>query len=153
MKKQNRYEFDFYKELNLPQPITCGLVQRVVSPKKVRTPETDYDYKGIEECHYQLDTELIEIYGYDKGVALAAGLYWVMDIFKQGQNLTWNHYLIILEDDGSVYPVAEYLNCHDSKWVKKGAKIVKAYFNGEDIPAINLTKYKTHKPIKRPARR
>ena len=35
-KNKIELEIDFFKELDLPKPITCGLVNRIVSPKGLR---------------------------------------------------------------------------------------------------------------------
>lgn len=32
----NKLEIDFYKELRLPMPMTCGLVNKIISPKGIR---------------------------------------------------------------------------------------------------------------------
>lgn len=141
----NRFEFDFYKELKLPRPVTCGLVNKVTKPKGKRTFNED-----INDYYYELNHDLIQVYDHGDGeVALEPGLYWVMDIYKHKHEMHWNHYLIILEGDGSVYPVAEYLDCHNSKWVKKAVKITEAYFNKEELEPIELTHCKTDKPLKK----
>lgn len=144
----NRFErIDFYKECKLPRPVLCGLVQKIKSPKGIRTVTTNL--QGKEVYDYKLDVDLIEIYGYDKNIRMEAGLYWVMDIYRYDHNMIWNHYLIILDEEGEVYPVAEFLNCHDSQWMKKAIKPIKSYFAGEELPAIELTKCKVDKPLKK----
>lgn len=145
----NKFEFDFYEELGLPRPVTCGLVSRVTKPKGRRTLVEGLTKGDEPYYHYELHHDLIEVYGYTKDTAFIPGIYWVMDVYKHKHNMCWNHYLIILEDDGSVYPVAEYLNCHDSRWVKKAAKVTEAYFNGKELEPIELTHCKTDKPLKR----
>jgi len=64
--------------------------------------------------------------------------------------LKWNQYLFILEDDGDVYPIAEYLDQRDSSWVKSAIKLVKSYFEGNELDPIELTMidYKIHRKTK-----
>lgn len=140
----SRFEFDFYKELKLPRPVTCGLVSKITKAKGKRTFNED-----INDYYYELHHDLVQVYNYGEEVALEPGLYWVMDIYKYKHEMYWNHYLIILENDGSVYPVAEYLNCHDSKWVKKAVKVTETYFNQEALEPVELTHCKVDKPLKR----
>lgn len=130
----SKLEIDFYKELKLPSPITCGLVNKVMSPKGVRKLNEHDRYE------YRLKDELIQIYD-DKPALVEPGLYWVMDIFKWNSSLQWNHYLVVVEED-SFYPVAEFLDCKDSLWIKDALPYIKDYFAGFDLEPINLTRYK-----------
>ena len=85
----NKLEIDFYKELGLPMPMTCGLVNKIISPKGIRKLNDRDVYE------YHLKDELIQIYD-DKPTTVEPGLYWVMDIFKWKSEMTWNHYLVVL---------------------------------------------------------
>lgn len=143
MKKTPKFEFDFYKELKLPRPVLCGLVNKVTKPKGKRTMD-----ESIGQYYYELYNDLIQVYNEEEAY-FEPGLYWVMDIYKYKLDLHWNHYLIIMEDDGSVYVVAEFLDCHDSTWIKKAVKTVNAYFDGEGLEPIKVTKCKTDKPVKK----
>lgn len=128
-------EVDFYKDLPLPKPTICGLVNKVISPKGTRKLNENDLYE------YHLKDELIQVYD-GNPVKVTNGLYWAMSIYKnQAAELKWNHYLIIV-DNGSVYPVAEFLDCHDSSWIKDAMRYIKAYFAGEDLPEIDLTIYR-----------
>ena len=138
-----KFEFDFYKELELPTPVLCGLVQKVTAPKGKRTMN-----ESIHQYSYELHTDLVNIYDFEE-TPYEPGLYWVMDVYKHKSVLRWNHYLIIIEDDGTVYAVGEYLNCHDTTWIKKAVKVVNAYFEGEELDPIGITQCKTDKPTKK----
>ena len=130
----SKLEIDFYKELKLPSPITCGLVNKVIEPKGIRKLNEHDRYE------YRLKDELVQIYD-DKPALVEPGLYWVMDIFKWNSSLQWNHYLIVVEED-SFYPVAEFLDCKDSTWIKDAMPYIKDYFAGFDLEPINPTRYK-----------
>lgn len=131
----SKLEIDFYKELKLPSPITCGLVNRIIEPKGIRKLNEHDRYE------YRLKDELVQIYD-NKPAEVDAGIYWIMDIYKDKEsNLKWNHYLIIVEDE-VYYPVAEFLDCKDSTWIKDAMPYIKDYFAGFDLEPINLTRYK-----------
>lgn len=134
MNKTNRLEIDFYKELKLPQPMTCGLVNKILSPKGIRKLNEHDQYE------YHLKDELIQIYE-DKPALVEPGIYWVMDIFKKNGELKWNHYLVVVEED-SFYPVAEFTECHDSTWIKSAQPYIKGYFAGEELDPIRITPYR-----------
>lgn len=136
----NKLEIDFYKELRLPMPMTCGLVNKIISPKGIRKLNDRDVYE------YHLKDELIQIYD-DKPVLVEPGLYWVMDIFKLRSEMTWNHYLVVVEYD-CFYPVAEFLGCHDSTWIKQALPYIKEYFAGTEMEPIELTRYKRPKQSK-----
>ena len=136
------YRIDFYKAFKLVPPM-CGLVNRVTSPKGIRRIEPD----GYTS--YQLQSDLSCIY-HGEASLFKPGLYWVLDIGLVKGELKWNQYLFILEDDGDVYPIAEYLDQRDSSWVKSAIKIVKSYFEGTELDPIELTMidYKIHRKTK-----
>lgn len=140
MNKTNRLEIDFYKELKLPQPMTCGLVNKILSPKGIRKLNEHDQYE------YHLKDELIQIYE-DKPALVEPGIYWVMDIFKIGNALKWNHYLVVVEDD-CFYPVAEFCEVVDSTWIKDAMSYIKDYFAGFELEPIDTTPYRTPKQRK-----
>lgn len=134
MKTVEKLEIDFYKDLRLPQPMACGLVNKILSPKGIRK---------LNECdqyEYHLKDELIQIYE-GKPALVEPGIYWVMDIFKIDNALKWNHYLVVVEED-SFYPVAEFTECHDSTWIKSALPYIKGYFAGEELDPIRITPYR-----------
>ena len=140
MSKVEKLEIDFYKELNLP-PALCGLVNKIISPKGLRKLNDKDRYE------YRLKDELVQIYD-GKPASVEPGLYWVMDIYKDREsNLIWNHYLVIVEED-CFYPVAEFLNCKDSTWIKAALPYIKGYFEKFDLEPIELTEYKAPKQRK-----
>lgn len=129
------FEIDFYKELKLAPPI-CGLVHKVISPKGIRKLNKQDRYE------YHLKEELIQIYD-NKPAEVDTGIYWIMDICKDRDgSLKWNHYLVVVEDDG-YYPVAEFLNCQDSTWIKDALPYIKDYFNGFEIDPIEVEEYRS----------
>lgn len=140
MKKPERLEIDFYKELELPQPMICGLVNKVISPKGTRKATESGRYE------YHLKDELIQIYE-GKPALVVPGIYWVMSIYKVGDGQKWNHYLVVVEDD-CFYPVAEFLEATDSTWIKKALPYIKDYFEGFDLMPIDITPYKPPKKKK-----
>ena len=54
--KRTELEIDFYKELELPKKIICGLVEKILSPKGVRKLN-EYD-----RYEYSLKSELVQVY-------------------------------------------------------------------------------------------
>lgn len=138
-----KFEFDFYKELKLPRPVLCGLVNKITQPKGKRVLD-----ESIGQYSYGLHNNLIQVYNNEEA-CFEPGLYWVMDIYKYRHELHWNHYLIIMEDDGSVYVVAEFLDCNDSTWIKKAVKTVNAYFDGKNLDPIGITQCAVDKPTKK----
>lgn len=131
-----KLEIDFYKELKLPKPVKCGLVNKIISPKGVRRLNQYNQYE------YRLKDELIQIYD-GEPAQLDPGLYWAMDIYDR-DGLRWNHYLIIVEED-CFYPIAEFLNARDTAWIKQALPYIKAFFAGEEIDPIEITQYRTKK--------
>lgn len=131
-----RLEIDFFKELELPEsPNFTGLVDKILSPKGIRkTTET-----GRKE--YALNDTLIQVYD-GKPVIVEEGIYRVMVIFNNPKTgaLQWNHYLVIVEED-CFYAVAEFLDCHDSLWVRDAIPYLKDYFSGETLEPIEVTQY------------
>lgn len=124
------YKVDFYRELSLP---LAGLVKKVTSPKGVRTIIDDqyvYSLKSELCCQYQ-----------GKAMRVTPGLYHVSCICKPKGEVIWNHYLFVVDADGNGYPVAEYLECSDSTWVKDAIHIVKDYFAENPVKPIKVTKY------------
>lgn len=140
MKRVEKLEIDFYKELKLAQPITCGLVNKILSPKGIRKLNERDQYE------YHLKDELIQIYE-GKPALVEPGIYWVMDIFKIGNELKWNHYLVVVEED-SFYPVAEFLEITDSTWIKDALPYIKRYFAGEELDPIHITPYRAPRQSK-----
>lgn len=141
MNRVERLEIDFYKELELP-PATCGLVNKIVSPKGIRKLNEHDRYE------YRLKDELVQIYD-DKPANVESGIYWVMDIYKdKGGELKWNHYLVVVEED-CFYPVAEFLDCKDSTWIKQALPYIKDYFKEFDLEPIKITPYKPPKQNKK----
>lgn len=134
----NTFEIDFYKELKLPTPITCGLVNRIISPKGLRKLNEHDRYE------YHLKDELVQIY-HDNPAEVTPGIYWVMDIYKRNGTLYWNHYLVVVEEDGCYYPVAEFRRCTDSTWIKDALPYIKRHFAGEELEPIELTPYRAPK--------
>lgn len=133
------YDIDFFKEFSLKKPIS-GIVERIVDAKGFRHKEEwGYSYQ------FNTDSSVSCVY---KGEAMSCipGLYKVLDIcYIQDhicERMIWNNYLFVLEEDGTVYPVAEFIDDKDSSWVKKAMPVVKSYFNGEEIEPIELSKFK-----------
>lgn len=138
--KNVKLEIDFYSELRLPRPMTCGLVHKVTSPKGERRLNDNDQYE------YRLKNDLIQIYD-GKPAIVTPGIYWVMDIYKIGDCLKWNHYLVIVEED-CFYPVAEFLECTDSSWIKDALPYIKDYYAGFDLEPIEITVYREPKQRK-----
>lgn len=127
-----KYEVDFYKDFKLVPPV-CGIVSRVVKPKGIKKIEPD------GKTSYKLYSDSPIIYNNEK-MALEPGLYWVLDVCKVKGAMTWNQYLFVLEEDGSMYAIAEYLNQGDSSWVVEAMKPVKKFFKGEVTEPITPSK-------------
>lgn len=141
MGKNTLLEIDFYKEFELPTP-TCGLVSKITSPKGIRKLNENDRYE------YHLKDELIQIYD-GKPASVPAGIYWVMDIYKDREHtMRWNHYLIVVEED-SFYAVAEFLNCEDSTWIRQALPYIKDYFEEFELEPIEITPYKPPKQSKK----
>ena len=131
---------DFYKEFRLPKPV-CGLVSKFISPEVVKRQETESYYS------YHLHTDLKCVYS-GKATALEPGLYWVLNVCKPLDVLEWYQYLFVITEDGSFYPVAEYLCQADSTWILKASPIIKKYFDGDPLEPIEITLINPHKPRK-----
>lgn len=127
-----KYEVDFYKNFKLVPPV-CGIVNRIEKPKGIRKIEPD------GKTYYRLYSDSFILYNGEK-MSLEPGLYWVLDVCKVKGAMTWNQYLFVLEKDGSVYAIAEYLNQNDSSWVVEAMKPVKKFFRGEATEPITLSK-------------
>ena len=136
MKKPERYEIDFYKEFALPRPVQCGLVHKITSPKGIRLKD---DKTGL--YHYRLHNDLVQIYE-GKPALVEKGLYWVMDVYKLQGTMTWNHYLFVVEPDGTVYPISEFLYYQDSTWIKESINIIKDWYKGDLYDPIKITPIK-----------
>ena len=134
-----RVSVNFKETLKLDHNIG-GYVARITSPKGVKRV-TD---EGSE--HYEFHTDSAGIPDGDV-YNTSPGIYQVIDICKwnRDQKLQWNIYLVVVYEDGSAVPVAEYLDNPHTQWVKKAIKLVKAYFNDEELPEIELTPQPTHK--------
>ena len=139
----NTYEIDIFKEFNLEKPV-AGLVEKISQPKGIVKHEKHGDSYSL----YTDDTRMTVYNGEE--FDLVPGIYWVLDIFKhpKKQILQWNHYLFIVDEDGAVYPVAEYCNQQDSTWVKQAIPVIKRFFKGESFNPIELTYY-LHRSDKR----
>lgn len=124
---------NFYEEFNLPEPLG-GVTSRITSPKGLRKTEKS------GRVLYSLKSDTLGIYTED--IAVEPGLYWVIDVCKPAHKVIWCHYLFIVEKSKS-YPVAEYLEQTDTTWVKEAIMLVKAYYKGEKLPKIVLTKMAT----------
>ena len=137
------YAIDLFKEFKLETPVT-GLVERITKPKGIRKHE---DY-GVSYTLYT-DDSCATVYN-GKEFDLVPGIYWVLNIFKHPKRgtLQWNHYLFVVEEDGAVYPVAEYCNQHDSSWIKDALPVIKQFFAGEPIKPTEITYY-LHRSDKR----
>lgn len=137
------YSIDIFKEFELEKPV-AGLVERISKPKGIIK-------HGEYGDSYSLYTDDSRTTVYDgKEFDLIPGIYWVMDIFKHPKHDTcqWNHYLFIVENDGSVFPIAEYCDQHDSTWVKQAIPVIKRFFAGETFKPIEITYY-LHRSDKR----
>ena len=126
-----KYKLSFYKDFKLVPPF-CGLVSKVIKPKGKKTEENG-------QTHYSLHTDNPIIY-HKAPMLLESGLYWVLDICKVKESNHWNQYLFIIEPEGDVYPIGEWLNTNDSSWVIQAVKLVNKYFQGEKLNRIELTK-------------
>lgn len=133
----SRYKFDFYKQFDLLPPVS-GLVSKITSPKGIRRI-TD---SGVK---YQFHSDLIQVYD-GQECMIEPGLYWVLDVCHVKKSLVWCHYLFIVEDDGTVYPIKQCLNQKNSDWIPKSLEVVKRYFNGESIDPIELRVLPRPKP-------
>lgn len=139
--KQEKYAIDFFKAFKLKKP-TCGLVERIVSPKGNRR-ETSEGY----EYSFKTDTSISSVYKHEP-MLLYPGIYRVVDITPIDEKMTWNGYLFVVENDGTVYPVAEYVNYRNTSWVKKSIPLLKKYFEGKSLEEIEITKLKNSSPHK-----
>ena len=128
----HKYKIDFYKEFKLVPPV-CGLVQKITSPKGIRRKESD------AYTSYHLHTELMDIYEPNRPSEIESGLYWVLDVCKIYDKMTWFNYLFIVLDGGRALPVGEFLRCKDSTWIKDALPIIKSYFEEEELSPIKLT--------------
>lgn len=127
-----RVEIDFYKEFRLPTPL-CGIVSKVTSPRGKKISITDTTYS------YHLYTEMVNLYKGD-AATIEPGLYWVLDVCKPVEAIEWYQYLFVVEKNGDVYPVAEYLRQVDSTWVRKAMPLIKDYFAKKKLEPIKLTR-------------
>lgn len=143
-----KFEFDFYEEFKLPRPVLCGLVHKITSPKGIRQLNEE-----TQQYHYHLHNDLIQIYKKDETALVDAGIYWIMDVYKSPTGQQWNHYLFIVEPDGVIYPVAEFLHCNDSTWIKRALPYIKDFYTDEPLPPIKLTKYRADNTPKKPKNR
>lgn len=131
---------DFYKGMKLAPPV-CGLVHKIISPKGIRKLNEHGRYE------YRLKEDLVQIYD-NNPAEVGKGIYWVMNICKDREgSLKWDHYLVVVDMDG-YYPVAEFLNCKDSTWIKGAIPYIKEYFSGFEMEPIEVTEYKPLKQQK-----
>lgn len=112
---------DLFKKFKLTNPIVCGLVLKVTSPKGIREFREE-----TQMYHYNLHTELKQIYEGTEA-DLEPGLYWVVNVAKTKQlGLHWNHYLFIIDEEITL--VEKYLNQKSSDWIVDALPTVKGYF-------------------------
>lgn len=131
---KERILVNFREVLNLDHTIG-GYVAKVTSPKGMKKTEGG-------RTHYYLKTESAGVtVGSEDVYSVYPGLYQVIDICKWNIDgrVQWNIYLVVIKEDGVCVPVAEYLDNPYTKWVKTAIKLVKMYFDGEDLPEIELT--------------
>ena len=129
--KKTKFKINPYTKFSLVTPVV-GLVEKIASPRGIRKQEESGRYT------YKFTSEEFWVYN-DKSLELEPGIYKILDICQQSTGSHWNNYLFIIDDDGSMYPIAEYLNCPDTLWVKNALPLVKKYFAGEEIDSIKLT--------------
>lgn len=132
MKKRELIRINFEEVLSLKHNIG-GFVARITEPKGLKITENG-------RVRYELKTDISrprDEHGY---VEVIPGIYEVCDVCKwSSQDLQWNFYLVVVSSDGKASPVAEYLDSPNTMWVKGAIKIVKAYFNGEELEKIEPT--------------
>ena len=132
MKKREPIRINFEEVLSLKHNVG-GFVARITEPKGIKT-----EVNGT--IHYEFKTDISGVKEEDGSINVAPGIYEVCDVCKWNhETLQWNFYLVVVDSDGQAYPVAEYLDSPNTLWVKKAIKIVKAYFNGEELEEIELT--------------
>ena len=143
---QERVKIDFEQALGLDHKIG-GYVARITSPKGMKKEED-----GI--ISYRLHTESVGIPDSDGLLSVIPGLYEIIDICKwnRTQKLQWNIYLLVVEEDGNTYPVAEYLDSPHTLWVKKAVKVCRIFFSGENLPRVTLTPQPKKEPRKKESR-
>lgn len=132
-----RFKIDFYEDFPLATPVV-GLIEKIDGPKGTKKKE-DNGYMT-----YKFQAKDFWIYK-EKPLALESGLYHVLDVCSVNTECCWNNYLFIIDTDGTVYPVGEYLDCPDTHWVKKAFPLVKSYFAEEELDAIELTDFRPKK--------
>lgn len=133
------YKIDFYRDFRLPRPFG-GIIRRVNSPKGIRRI-------GEANTIYKLQSDILDIYDGDPFLAIP-GLYWILDIHSSKGMSIWSHYLFIVEEDGKIYPIAEYPDEVDTEWVRSALPIVKAYFNHQKLEPIELVTKKVRRQQK-----
>lgn len=115
-------KIDVFKHFKLPQPVVCGLVMEIISPKGIRTMN---EATGV--YHYNLHTDLQQIYEGDPA-QLQDGLYWIVDIARiKGEGLQWNHFLLEI-NDGEADILESYYNIKSSDWIPKALPTIKQHF-------------------------
>ena len=124
------YEIDFFRMFGLPKP-TCGMIRRIISDKGIRKSVQDWGYS----YSFKTDDQLYR----DEPNRVVSGIYQVLDVCKLQDEVCWCNYLFIIDHDGSVYPVAEYLKQPDTKWVRDALPVVKEYFSGKELEPIEIT--------------
>lgn len=135
-----KVRIDFYKEFPLATPVV-GLVEKIESPKGLKKQEdngqTSYSFKCGDFWVYK-----------NEPLELTEGIYKVLDICNIDREPTWNNYIFIIDSDGDVFPLGEFLNCPDTRWVKKALPLVKSYFAGDGLDSIELTNLRPKKEKK-----
>ena len=134
---------DFFKKFDLLNPV-CGLVSKITSPKGIKSMEND-------EIIYKLHSEPTWVYNREPAPSIKRGIYWVMNVCKVKDRLTWCHYLFIVRKDKTVFPVAEYLYCEDTSWIKQAIKVIKKFYSDEPVESIVLTSLKSNEEDEDPS--
>lgn len=135
--KSNIFEINMTKLIGAKHDLTRACVFRITSPKAKRKLEGNGNY------YYSLYTDYAFQDDEDKNVFLCKpGIYQVIDIcyWKYHSKLQWNIYIVVVEEDGTAYPVEEYIDNPNTLWVKDVRPILKRYFNNEKLEPIELTK-------------
>lgn len=131
-----KYTINFLKQFDLTEPISKTLlVEKITKSKGIRREEKyGYSYKLHTDPHTLYLSENDE-------VTVEPGIYWVLNLCKRKDDICWDHYIFVVEDDGTTVPIGEFLAQHDTMWVKESLPIIKkAMLTGEYSP-IELTRF------------
>lgn len=131
-----KYDIDFFKKFKLETPVV-GLIMKVVSPRGLRRPDSDEP----DGYAYRLTAEFPLVYNEGEATSVEPGIYHILDVCKPEEKLLWNHYLFIVEDDGTAYPIWELLEQKNTQWVKEALPIIKKVFANKPMDRIKITRY------------